>query len=100
MSAPMKPIASSGEDSTPPDLVGGALQRDGYVLAKNFCPHLPTLEVARVLGSIVTIHDLLPNRGISTLQSIRPREKSEVGDNQYSGHYGLNEFPLHTDLAH
>lgn len=25
---------------------------------------------------------------------------NEVGQNQYSGHYGLDTFPLHTDLAH
>jgi L-asparagine oxygenase len=77
-----------------------ALERDGYVVEKKFCPNLSTLEVARVLGSIVNIPDLLPNSGIPIVQSIRPRETSEVGDNQYSGHYGLSAFPIHTDLAH
>lgn len=78
----------------------GALEQNGYVVQKEFCPHLPTLEVAQVLGSIVTISDLLPYSGIQTVQLIRPRQESEAGDNQYSGHYGLNAFPLHTDLAH
>jgi hypothetical protein len=80
--------------------VRAALERDGYVVEEKFCSDLPTLEVAQSLGRIVNIPDLLPCGRIPTVQSIRPREKSQVGDNQYSGHYGLNAFPLHTDLAH
>lgn len=77
-----------------------AVERDGYVLQNSLSPHLPTLQIASALGSLVSIPDLLPFSGIPIVQSIRPREMSEVGDNQYSGHYGLSAFPLHTDLAH
>jgi L-asparagine oxygenase len=77
-----------------------AVERDGYALLSNLRPQMATEEVACSLGRIVRIPDLLPSSGIPTVQLIRPREKSEVGDNQYSGHYGLNAFPLHTDLAH
>jgi L-asparagine oxygenase len=76
----------------------GLLERDGYAVEKKFCPHQATLEVASALGSVVAIPDLLRHSGIPTVQSLRPREKG--GDNRYSGHYGLNAFPLHTDLAH
>lgn len=43
---------------------------------------------------------ILPRSGIANVQSLRPRHASEVKRNQYSGHYGLDPFPLHTDLAH
>ena len=58
------------------------------------------MEVAANLGKVVRIEDLLPGSAISTVQSLRPRASSQVGRNQYSGHYGLGEFPLHSDLAH
>jgi hypothetical protein len=51
------------------------VERDGYLLQNNFSPDLPTLEVARALGSIVSVSDLLPLSGIPTVQSIRPRQK-------------------------
>ena len=34
------------------------------------------------------------------MQSLRPRQAVEAKQNQYSGHYGFDIFPFHTDLAH
>jgi L-asparagine oxygenase len=58
------------------------------------------MDVAATLGKVVNIEDLLPGSGIPTVQSLRPRESDKVGQNQYSGNYGLGDFPLHSDLAH
>jgi hypothetical protein len=77
-----------------------AVNQDGFVLQKCFAPDLPTIEVAQALGTVVDIGRLLPSSGIPTVQSLRPRNINEVGQNRYSGQYGLGTFPLHTDLAH
>ena len=39
-------------------------------------------------------------RGISTMSTLRPRAASTARGRRYSDIYGLDEFPLHTDLAH
>ena len=36
----------------------------------------------------------------ATPHQLRPTEKSASTPNTYSGNYGLDAFPLHTDLAH
>jgi L-asparagine oxygenase len=76
------------------------LKRSGFSLLRGLAPHLSTIEVAKTLGTVVSVEELLPSSGIPTVQSLRPRPTSEVGQNQYSGHYGLGTFPLHSDLAH
>ena len=73
---------------------------DGFVIQKELAPHLSTVEVAHQLGAIINIDRLLPFSGIPTVQSLRPRGTKEVQQNQYSGHFGFDRFPLHTDLAH
>jgi L-asparagine oxygenase len=72
----------------------------GFSLRRALAPRLPTIEVAQALGIVINVEALLSSRSIPTVQSLRPRTRSEVGHNQYSGHYGLGTFPLHTDLAH
>jgi L-asparagine oxygenase len=76
------------------------LERDGFILQQEFYPQLSTLEVAGRFGHILNMNKLLPPSGVPTVQSLRPREIAEAGQNQYSGHFGLDPFPLHTDLAH
>jgi alpha-ketoglutarate-dependent taurine dioxygenase len=43
---------------------------------------------------------MLPTSGIHNLQPLAPRTTDQAPKNRYSGHYGLNAFPLYTDLAH
>jgi hypothetical protein len=76
------------------------LERDGFVFYKKLNPRLSTLDVARHFGSVIEIDRMLPSSGIPTIQSLVPRTAGEAPKNRYSGHYGLNAFPLHTDLAH
>jgi L-asparagine oxygenase len=76
------------------------LGQNGFSLHKKLIPHFSTIEAARGLGSIVDVDSLLPSSGIPTVQSLKPRETTEGKPNQYSGHFGLGQFPLHTDLAH
>jgi L-asparagine oxygenase len=61
---------------------------------------MSTIEVAQTIGSVVNFGRLLPSSGIPTVQSLKPKNLDDVGKNKYSGHFGLNVFPLHTDLSH
>jgi L-asparagine oxygenase len=72
----------------------------GFALQKAFAPSLPTLEVARALGTVVDVAEVLPGSGIRTVQLLRPKGKDEAGRNQYSGNFGFGTFPFHSDLAH
>ena len=77
-----------------------AVKQDGFVLQKGLAPSLATIELAQALGTVVDVKLLLPSSGIPNVQSLKPRNIDEVGQNRYSGHYGFGTFPLHTDLAH
>jgi L-asparagine oxygenase len=76
------------------------LRRNGLSLCRGLAPCLATAEVAHLVGTLISVKGLLPASGIPTVQCLKPRQVGEVGQNQYSGHYGLGAFPLHTDLAH
>jgi L-asparagine oxygenase len=76
------------------------LAENGFVLWRELTPTRSTMEVATALGRVVDVGQVLPASGIPTVQSLRPRDSNEVSRNQYSGHYGFGEFPLHSDLAH
>ena len=76
------------------------LDRHGFILLPELESQISTLELAHQIGTVVKIEKLLPASGIPTVQTLRPREMVEVKRNQYSGNYGLDSFPLHTDLAH
>jgi L-asparagine oxygenase len=77
-----------------------ALNRAGFILLQEFESPLSTLELARRIGNIVEIERLLPASGVPTVQTLTPRDTMKARRNQYSGNYGLDRFPLHTDLAH
>jgi hypothetical protein len=70
------------------------------IRARGFCfiPKLgagrPSAETASLLGEIENLE------GFAPAQVLVPHSLAESAPNTYSGNYGLNEFPLHTDLAH
>lgn len=76
------------------------LRQFGYVLMPKWHPDQSTIDMARSIGSVIDVHAFLPRSNIPTVQTLRPRRLSESTSNQYSGTYGLDDFPLHTDLAH
>ena len=76
------------------------LYNDGYAFFPGWQAHATTREVASSVGTIVDIDKLLPGSGIPTIQTLRPCKEDEAPKTRYSGVFGLNEFPLHTDLAH
>jgi L-asparagine oxygenase len=80
--------------------VAAAVHRDGYFVAQRWHPDRPTIDVSRSVGIVLDVASLLQGSGIPTVQTLKPRRHAESPANQYSGRYGLGEFPLHTDLAH
>lgn len=76
------------------------LQKQGYAFIPKLFPQIDTETVSKTIGSIVNIQSFLPNTNIPTVQILKPRKKEEGLKNQYSGTFGLESFPLHTDLAH
>lgn len=76
------------------------LRRNGYVFVPKWHCNHSTIDIGRSIGTIVNIRALMPESGIPTVQTLRPRRRSDSSSNQYSGAYGLADFPLHTDLAH
>lgn len=72
--------------------INSELSSRGYVFLRSHQPDLHTIAVAQNLG-----HPLTPWRG-GLVQTLIPR--AEATPNTYSGIYGLNRFPFHTDLAH
>lgn len=67
---------------------------NGYVFVGQLQPEISILELASEWGEIQEI------QSIPAVQRITPRQKTESSDRIYSGNYGLEGFPLHTDLAH
>ena len=75
------------------------LNRDGYIFIREWKPEKTTISIGSSIGFVVDIQALLDS-SIPTVQTLHPRKKSDKHLNQYSGVFGLEEFPLHTDLAH
>lgn len=71
-----------------------AVRSQGYAFIEKHMPDAPSLDAISCLGELETVEDL------GTLQSLVPRIAANAPPNTYSGNFGTNEFPLHTDLAH
>src|SRR2546423_858394 len=76
------------------------VRRLGHAFLPRWQTNASTEEVARSAGRLVNVEALLPGSGIPSVQVLHPRPQAEAPRNQYSGTFGLGEFPLHTDLAH
>ncbi len=57
-------------------------------------PSESTLEVAQHIGNIFKVPTM------PLVQTLTPRLKENEPSNTYSGNFGMNDFPFHTDLAH
>jgi L-asparagine oxygenase len=66
--------------------------RRGYAFVDEYCPGMDTVAIASAIGRPLT-----PWEG-GLVQDLIPR--ATATPNTYSGIYGLDRFPFHTDLAH
>lgn len=83
MSAPKKGVSALRQE----------LEERGYVSFSSSVRE-SMLEVAQRIGNV------LKTPTMPLIQTLTPRLKENEPDNTYSGNFGVNEFPFHTDLAH
>ncbi|MDD2864020.1 MAG: TauD/TfdA family dioxygenase [Methylococcales bacterium] len=77
------------------------LARYGYVFIPELKPNCCTEFIANEIGSIFKVSSFVGYEHIPDIQVLTPREESKSNiKNKYSDNFGLNDFPLHTDLAH
>lgn len=70
------------------------VRRDGYVFLPSFKPERSGPEIATALGCPVALGDGPP------VHRLISRERDDATPNTYSGLFGRDPFPFHTDLAH
>ena len=67
---------------------------DGYAVINRHLPDSSGIAAFSELGAVVR----LP--GVTEVQVLTPRHSEQSPPNTYSGNFGTQTFPLHTDLAH
>lgn len=72
--------------------LAASVARDGFAFLKGWQPETSSTEVASRAGTPLAF------RAGGTVHCIVPKQEAEK--NTYSGMYGLNDFPFHTDMAH
>lgn len=72
----------------------------GFLFLRKWRPELTTAQAAHLIGIAVEIESFLPATGIPNVQLLSPKRQENAPANHYSGSFGLEEFPLHSDLAH
>jgi L-asparagine oxygenase len=70
------------------------VSRSGFAFIGEYAPELSTTDVAAELSLELGLPIM------SEARALRPCEQESASPNTYSGNFGHNEFPLHTDLAH
>lgn len=70
------------------------VEKNGYVFIPKFAPKMLYDDAARQLGVFAKMNDGRHHT------HLKPREKGDSQPSSYSGIYGLERFPFHTDLAH
>lgn len=75
---------------TPKQLV----EKQGYAFLPSFFPDLDPTAAASALGAPEQVE------GLRLVHELLPTSRELTTPNTYSGNFGLDAFPLHTDLAH
>lgn len=70
------------------------LAEDGYVTFDGQPFGASSKEIASNIGTIINVP------GAKTVQELRPVNKDSMETSSYSGNYGVEEFPFHSDMAH
>lgn len=77
-----------------PSTLAARLMRFGFAFLSGHRPNASTDGAIARIGHLVSI------QGLDSIQVLTPKPVDTAPPNIYSGNYGLEEFPLHTDLAH
>jgi L-asparagine oxygenase len=79
--------------------VQAQLQETGYAFLPKWKPELSTVEALDVIQPSLCYGSRKHSEDRCT-DLLRPRRACDSKPNQYSGIFGLDEFPLHSDLSH
>lgn len=71
-----------------------SLDKYGYARFSCNSQFQSTLEVAHSIGEVIV------PPGVSVVQPLTPSRAKDKEASSYSGNYGMEKFPLHTDMAH
>lgn len=74
--------------------IGDRVRKNGFAFLPRHFPEKSTHDAAKEIGAVVQV------LGLGEVQTLVPRTTEEATPNVYSGNYGMQAFPLHTDLAH
>ena len=74
--------------------IGTKLATDGFAMNSGYLPEVSGEDAFSEFGTMVS----LP--GVAEVQVLTPRHTDHAPPNTYSGNFGIQAFPLHTDLAH
>jgi L-asparagine oxygenase len=78
----------------PPFQVAEQLASHGFALAPRFMPGVSSPVAFAAIGVVDVVE------GLSSVRALKPQCTDESLPNTYSGNFGIEEFPLQTDLAH
>jgi alpha-ketoglutarate-dependent taurine dioxygenase len=70
------------------------LSNCGFAVIRRFMPSACSIDAFAALGVVDQ------PEGLNSVHVLRPHKIDEATPNTYSGHFGINDFPLHSDLAH
>ena len=70
------------------------LAEDGYVTFAGQYFGDSTMEIAAKIGTVINVP------GAKTIQELTPSNNASLETSSYSGNYGAEEFPFHSDMAH
>lgn len=68
---------------------------DGCIFMEGFEPGKPSAEIAPMFGKVLSVWD-----DDDPVQELVPIDQNVAPPNTYSGIFGRDRFPFHTDLAH
>lgn len=70
------------------------LAEDGYVTFDGQPFGDSSMEIATNIGKVINVP------GAKTVQELTPANRASLEASSYSGNYGVEEFPFHSDMAH
>jgi len=70
------------------------LAKDGYIKFDGDPFGQSSIEIASNIGTVMNVP------GAKTVQELIPVHKDSLEETSYSGNYGVEEFPFHSDMAH
>jgi L-asparagine oxygenase len=62
-----------------------------------FASYLPTESSSKAMAKLGRVQKL---PGVNVIQELTPKDSADSPPNIYSGNFGYDDFPFHTDLAH